>query len=700
MMKDPICGMEVEERTAIKLERDGKTYFFCSQSCKNKFLTGAKTQFHVGHHAHMVEEFKKRFWISLIATIPVLFLSPMIQSFFRFHLSFPGDKFLLLVISTFIYFYGGKPFLKGLFDELKRRQPAMMTLVGLAITIAYVYSSLVVLGLKGEIFFWELVTLIDIMLLGHWIEMKSVIGASAALEELARLLPSEAHLILEDGSIRDVRLEELNQEDKILVKPGEKIPVDGYVIDGESEVNEAMLTGESKPISKKVKDNVIGGSINGSGLLKIKVKKTGKDSYISQVVELVRIASESKSKIQDLANRAAFWLTIIAISAGIFTLISWLISGKEFTFALERMVTVMIITCPHALGLAVPLVVAVITGILAKNGLLIRNRTAFENARNLDIVVFDKTGTLTKGELGVTDIVSLGDWSKEELLRRVVSIEINSEHSIAKGIVNKAKEINLSLYKVSGFEAIPGKGARAYVEGEEMYIGNKMILEKTNLKLDDELEKKINEISSQGKTTVFVVSGGKVQGIIGLTDIIRDESKEAVNKLKSLGLEIAMITGDNYLNAKYVADELGLNVFFSEVLAQEKLKKIKELQQKGKRVCMVGDGVNDAPALAVADVGIAIGAGTDVAVESADVVLVKNDPRNVVDVISLSQIMQRKMIQNLLWAWSYNVFAIPLAIGVLYNYGVILPPAVGAVIMSLSTVVVAINARLISYKRQ
>jgi Cu2+-exporting ATPase len=703
--------MEINPQQAIKLEKDGETFYFCSQHCKNKFLAKSKMKMnhkihtghmhhekipHIVHHAHMVEDFKRRFWISLIATIPVLILSPLIQSFFRFSLKFPGYKLVLFGISTFIYFYGGLPFLKGILEELKKKQPGMMTLIALAITVAYVYSSSVVFGVRGMVFFWELVTLIDIMLLGHWIEMRQVLGASRALEQLAKLMPSEAHLVLGDGSIKDIKLEELRRGDKVLVKPGEKVPADGRIIDGESEVNEAMITGESNPVSKKADSEVIGGSVNGSGSLVVEVNKIGKDTYLSRVAELVRIASESKSRAQDFANRAAFWLTLIAIIAGTLTLISWLILGKEFVFALERMVTVMVITCPHALGLAIPLVVAVISALSARNGLLIRNRTAFENARNLQTIVFDKTGTLTKGEFGVSDIISLGDWTEDDLLRKVASIEVNSEHTIAKGIVKKAKEKNLKLPKAEKFEAIAGKGAKAEVEGEEIYIGNKNILEVTKIE-SDEAEKEMERIASQGKTIVFAVSGGKVQGIVGLSDIIREESREAVESLKNLGLEIAMITGDNKATAKYVANQLGLDTYFAEVLPDKKSEKIKELQRQDRKVAMVGDGVNDAPALAQADVGIAIGAGTDVAGETADVILVKNDPRNVLDVIALSRATQRKMVQNLVWATGYNIFAIPLASGILYKYGIILPPAVGALVMSLSTIIVAINARLISY---
>lgn len=710
MPRDPICGMEVSLKEAVRLERDGEIFYFCSPHCRDRFLAEGEAKIihrghapakypeglHLEHHAHMVADFKRRLSISLIATLPVLILSPLIQSFFNFSLSFPGDRFLLFGISSFIYFYGGRPFLKGVFDEIGKKQPGMMTLVALAITAAYLYSSLVVFGIRGEFFFWELVTLIDIMLLGHWIEMRSVMAASRALESLARLLPSAAHLVLADGSIKEILLEELKQKDTVLVRPGEKIPADGRIIDGESEINQAMITGESRPVSKKEGDEVIGGSVNGSGSLIVEVRKTGKDSYLSQVVELVRKASESKSRVQNLANRVAFWLTLIAVTVGTATLLVWLMLGKEFVFALERMITVMVITCPHALGLAIPLVIAVITAISAQNGLLIRNRTAFENACNVDTIVFDKTGTLTKGEFGVSNVISLGDWSEEDLLRKVASIEENSEHTIAKGIVRKAEEKNLKLSKAERFQAIPGKGAKAEVEGEEIFIGNRGIFDVANLS-SIELEKRIEEIALEGKTVVFVLSGGQLQGIIGLSDIIREESKEAIRNLKELGIEMAMITGDNRPTAKYVALQLQLDTYFAEVFPEKKSEKITELQNLGKKVAMVGDGVNDAPALAQADIGVAIGAGTDVAIETADIILVRNDPRNVLDVIALSRLTRRKMVQNLAWATAYNILAIPLASGLFYRYGIVLVPAIGALIMSLSTIIVAVNARLIHY---
>jgi Cu2+-exporting ATPase len=647
----------------------------------------------------MVEDFKKRFWVSLVITIPVLSLSPLVQSFLGFQLTFPGAMFILFGLSTITFFYGGWPFLSGLVKELKHKRPGMMTLIGLAISVAYIYSGLVVFGLKGKVFFWELVTLIDIMLLGHWIEMKSVMGASRALEELAKLMPKEAHKISEGGSTEDVKVDRLKPSDKVLVKPGEKIPVDGKIIKGDSEVNEAMITGESKPIQKKKDDSVIGGSVNGSGSLTIVVSKTGKDSYLSQVVHLVKEASQSKSKAQGFADKAAFWLTLIAIGAGLITLVSWLLFGKDFVFSLERMVTVMIITCPHALGLAIPLVIAAITSLSAKNGILIRKRTPFENSRNLDVIVFDKTGTLTKGEFGVTDIINLSDREDDnQLLAKVASLESNSEHTIAKGILKKAREKELNLVDVENFEAISGKGAKAKIDGKEIYVGNKELIEELSIEAKDAIEK-MDKLAKDGKTTIFVIWDNAVQAILGLSDIIRDESKEAITKLKKLGYQVSMITGDNQETAKFVAGELGLDSYFSQVLPDKKSQKIKELQGRGRRVAMVGDGVNDAPALAQADLGVAIGAGTDVAAETADIVLVESDPRSVVDAIKLSKITYRKTLQNLTWATGYNLFAIPLAAGVLYQHGIVLAPAVGALVMSLSTIIVAINAKLIKFDK-
>ncbi|AKB85823.1 heavy metal translocating P-type ATPase [Methanococcoides methylutens] len=640
------------------------------------------------HHAMMMEDFKKRFIVSLILTFPVLILSPAIQSVLGFEFKFFGSLFVLFILSSVIYFYGGHPFLKGIFNELKTRQPGMMTLIAIAISVAYFYSSAVVFGLPGKFFFWELVTLIDVMLLGHWTEMRSVLGASRALEELVKIMPSEAHLIKDGGTV-DIRVDELKVGDQVLVKPGEKIPIDGIVIEGETSVNEAMLTGESKPVSKKSGDEIIGGAINSEGSLRIEVKKTGEDTYLNQVIELVRTAQESKSKTQDLANKAALVLTIIAISVGTLTLVAWLSFGQEFVFALERAVTVMVIACPHALGLAIPLVVAVSTSLAAGSGLLIRERQAFERARNLQAIVFDKTGTLTEGKFGVTDIVPLADTDKDEILRLSASMEAYSEHPIALGVVNSAKEQNIELDNVEDFKSIPGKGVEGSIQGRRLKVVSPGYLKENGIELQND---QIEKIQQQGKTVVFLLEGDIPLGAVGLADIIRKESKEAIEKLRSMDVKCMMLTGDNRFVAQWVAEELELDDYFAEVLPHEKSQTIKEIQEKY-TVAMVGDGVNDAPALVQADVGIAIGAGTDVAIESADIILVKSDPRDAIDIILLSKKTYSKMFQNILWATGYNAFAIPLAAGVLIGYGILLSPAAGAVLMSLSTVIVSINAK-------
>jgi Cu2+-exporting ATPase len=619
----------------------------------------------------------------------------MIQHFLGLGKSirFFGDQYVLFGLSSVVYFYGGYPFLKGVLSELRATKPGMMTLISVAITTAYLYSSAVVFGLSGNILFWELATLIDIMLFGHWIEMKSVMGASKALEELVRLMPSDAHKVMPDGSVKDVPLSELNAGDKVLVKPGEKIPADGVVVDGESSVNESMLTGESVPVSKKLDAKVIGGSVNGEGSITVEVKKTGKDSYLSQVIELVRQAQESKSRTQDLANRAAVWLTIVALGGGAIILFVWLVvAQKDFAFALERTVTVMVIACPHALGLAVPLVVAVSTALSASSGLLIRDRAAFEKARNIQAIIFDKTGTLTEGKFGVTDsIIFDKDMNGEELLKYAASVEAHSEHPIAKGIVSSAK----GTFPVQNFRAITGKGAEGNVNGRNIKVVSPGYLKEQNIRIDDE---RIQELSSQGKTVVFVLIDGGLKGALALADIVRPESKEAISRLKDMGIKCMMLTGDNKQVAKWVSEEIGLDEYFAEVLPDEKSAKVKEVQSRGLIVAMTGDGVNDAPALAQADVGIAIGAGTDVAVETADIILVRSNPLDAVAILGLSRATYRKMVQNLLWATGYNVVAIPLAAGVLYPT-ILLGPALGAVLMSLSTIIVAINARFLKVKR-
>jgi Cu2+-exporting ATPase len=647
---------------------------------------------HQDHHAHMAADFRKRFWISLILTMPILVLSPMLQTLvgLREAIRFPGDLYVLFGLSSAVFWYGGWPFLKGFFTELKSRRPGMMTLIAVAIATAYLYSSAVVFGLTGEMFFWELASLIDIMLLGHWIEMKSVMGASRALEELAKLMPSDAHKLMPDGSVKDVPLGELAVDDKVLIKPGEKIPADGSIVAGESSVDEAMLTGESTPVTKKTGGKVIGGSINGEGSLTIEVKGTGKDSFLSQVIDLVKQAQESKSKTQGLANTAALWLTIIALGGGAITLVVWLVfMGKDFAFAIERTVTVMVIACPHALGLAVPLVVAVSTALAATNGLLIRNRVSFERARRLQAIIFDKTGTLTEGRFGVTDTLVLAQDINEETLRTyAASVDANSEHPIAKAIAATSEK----KLPVEGFKSLPGKGAEGRVEGKGIKVVSPGYLREQNINLTD---KRIEPLQAQGKTVVFVLVDGQLKGAIALADIVRPEAKQAIDALKALDIRCLMLTGDNKATAKWVSDQVGLDEYFAEVLPQDKAAKVKEVQSRGVMVAMTGDGVNDAPALAQADVGIAIGAGSDVAVETADVILVRSNPLDVVAIVQLSRATYRKMIQNLLWATGYNTFAIPLAAGALFSYGILLSPAIGAVLMSLSTVIVAVNAKFL-----
>ncbi len=646
---------------------------------------------HSKHHRHMMEDFKRRFIVSTILTIPILLLSPLIQGFLGIHFTFPGDIYLLFLLSATVYIYGGWPFLKGIWDELTKKNPGMMTLIALAISVAFFYSALVTFGVKGKTFYWELATLIDIMLLGHYIEMRSVLGASRALEELVKLMPSQAHLLVGD-KIKDVPVETLKRGDIVVVKPGEKIPSDGIIIEGETTIDESMLTGESEPVYRKVGAQVIGASINLEGTIKVRIEKTGKDTYLMQVLELVKQAQETRSRTQNLANRAARWLTIIAITAGTITLAYWLYAGFTFEFALERMVTVMVITCPHALGLAVPLVVAVSTALSAKKGILIRDRDSFERSREINAVVFDKTGTLTEGKFEVTDIISLGDISRDEVIRYAASLEQQSGHPIAKGIVEKARKMNLDFYDITESKVLPGRGVIGKKNGQEIMVVSPQFLKEKGLWRENE---EIRRVLEEGKTMVFLVIDGKLQGAIGVADKIREESREAIKSLKREGMKVFMLTGDNSRVASWVARELNLDGFFAEVLPHQKSEKIKELQDKGYLVAMVGDGINDAPALVQANVGIAIGAGTDVAIESADIILVKSDPRDVRTTIGLAKATYKKMLQNLAWATGYNAFAIPLAAGILYKYGILLSPAAGAILMSLSTVIVAINAKFL-----
>ena len=639
-------------------------------------------------HQKMLADFKQRLIVSLILTGPVLLLSHHVQQFFGFSLQFSGSGTLLFLLSSAVYFYGGYPFFTGLKNELQKRQPGMMTLVAVAITVAYIYSTSVILGLAGMDFFWELVTLIDIMLLGHWIEMRSTLGASRALEELARILPTQAHLI-RDGEVHEVDVSELWPEDQVVVRPGEKIPADGLVIEGKTDVDQSALTGESQPVIKNVGDAVMAGSINGSGAVTVSVRKTGRDSYLSQVIELVSHAQESRSKTQNLADRAAFVLTVVALAAGSLTLAAWLILGESFAFAVERAVTVMVTACPHALGLAIPLVVAVSTSLAARSGLLVRERQAFETAKDISAVIFDKTGTLTEGRFGVTDILPLAELDENRILLLAASLEGRAEHPLARAVTEKAEERGLAIPPSQEFSLIPGAGIEGKVEGRDMKIVSPGYLKELKVDLRDG---RLDRLLGQAKTVVILMEGEKPLGAIALADVVRKESREAVERLRKMGIKCMMLTGDNRSVADAVSKELGLDEFFAEVLPGEKADAVKKVQERF-IVAMVGDGVNDAPALAQADVGIAIGAGTDVAIEAADIILVRNDPRDVVNIIRLSGKTYAKMRQNLLWATGYNVVAIPLAAGVLYSSGILLSPAAGAVLMSLSTVIVAVNAK-------
>ncbi|MBX2900703.1 MAG: cadmium-translocating P-type ATPase [Cyclobacteriaceae bacterium] len=645
---------------------------------------------HSGHanHAGMIDDYKKRFYIVLVMTIPIMALSPMIQHWLRVNWMFAGSSYLLMLLSSVVYFYGGWPFLIGLKDEVKSKSPGMMTLVAVAITVAYVYSVAIILGLEGMDFFWELATLILIMLLGHWIEMKSIMGASRELELLVQLMPSEAHLV-EGDQIKEIKTEDLQTGNIILIKPGEKIAADGMITDGNSYLNESMLTGESKPVEKSRGEKVIAGSINGNGSLRVEVLHGSKDSYLAQVIKLVQEAQQSQSKTQLLADKAAGWLTIIALVSGALTFVVWLSVGKDLAFAMERMVTVIVICCPHALGLAVPLVVAKSTAISAKSGLLIKNRTAFENSRKITALVFDKTGTLTLGKFSVVRYDSLNDnYTPDQLLSMASALEQNSEHPIASGIMDKAKERKLAIPTITDFKAITGKGIQASLDSKQIKVVSPGYLKENSMNIQI-------PGSTEAETIVYVLIEEKVAGFIALADEIRKESPDAIKTLHANGIRTLLLTGDNKEIAKKVSDTLGMDGFIAEVLPHQKLEKIKELQAKGEFVAMTGDGVNDAPALAQANIGIAVGSGSDIAAETAGIVLVNSNPKDVVNLILFGKATYRKMIQNLVWATGYNVIALPLAAGVLYNFGVMLSPAMGAVLMSVSTVVVAINARML-----
>jgi Cu2+-exporting ATPase len=646
-----------------------------------------------GHnHAMMIADFKRRFYAVLVLTIPILLLSPMIQMFIGVDWTFTGSEYILLALSSVVFIYGGWPFLKGLVNEVKTKNPGMMFLIGFAITVAYIYSVAIVFGLKGMDFFWELATLILIMLLGHWIEMKSIAGASKELELLVKLMPSDAHMVMPD-MVHDVKTDTLKENDIILIKPGEKVAADGIISEGESYLNESMLTGESKPVRKTKGDKVIAGSINGNGSIKVTVSHAARDSYLSQVVKLVEDAQNAKSKTQLLADQAAKWLTIIAIVVGISTFLFWFLSGQVLSFAMERMVTVIVICCPHALGLAVPLVVAKSTALSAKHGLLIKNRTAFESARKITTVVFDKTGTLTVGKFEVSKIVSLKrELSENEIIRLASALEQKSEHPIATGIMQKGKDLSIDIPSAENFNAITGKGVEATVEGKRILVVSPGYLKENNIPFPDDF------MADDTETVVFVIMNDELAGYIALSDEIRPESAGAIKTLKQNNINSILLTGDNNKVAKRVSETIGMNSFIAEVLPHQKLEKIKELQSKGEFVAMTGDGVNDAPALAQADVGIAVGSGSDIAAETAGIVLVNSNPKDIVSLILFGKATYHKMIQNLIWATGYNVIALPLAAGVLYKPGILLSPAAGAVLMTASTIVVAINASLLKVK--
>ncbi|MCS7119640.1 MAG: copper-translocating P-type ATPase [Nitrososphaerota archaeon] len=631
-------------------------------------------------------EFKRRFRVSLFLTVPILLLSRMVQMWFGLEwIQVPFQKMILSIFSIIIYVYGGWPFLNGLLQEVRNKQPGMMTLVGTAISAAMFYS-LTASAADGKDFFWEIATLIDVMLLGHWIEAKSVLGASMALEELVHIMPSIAHVV-RNGEIADIPASQLSRYDIVLVRPGEKIPADGVIIEGESSVSEALLTGESKPVYKKVGDKVVGGAINGEGILKVRVEKTGDETYLSQVIKIVRQAQESRSRTQDLANRAAAFLFYVAVAVGAISFTAWSLIGSVDT-ALERAVTVLVIACPHALGLAIPLVIAISTSIAARSGVLIRDRRAFEMIKDVDAVVFDKTGTLTTGRFSVSEVISL--IPEDELLKLTASVELNSEHVIARAIIEYARSRGLSIPQATGFKAFPGRGAYGIVGQREVYVGSMNLLKELGISLEDN---ELTRMSGHGETVVFTVVDGRIAGAFALTDTIRSESYEAIKDLKGMGLKVYMITGDSEEVAGWVAKELGVDAYFARVLPHEKAERIKLLKEKGLMVAMVGDGVNDAPSLLTADVGIAIGAGTDVTIECADIILVKNDPRDVARLIEISRKTYSKMAQNLWWAAGYNIVTIPVAAGVLSWLGVNLPASLGALIMSLSTVLVAINSQ-------
>ncbi|WP_394352742.1 heavy metal translocating P-type ATPase [Halorubellus sp. JP-L1] len=665
---------------------------------------------HEGHE----QMFRRRFFVSTLLSIPVLLYSEALQGWLGFSVpTFPGSEWINPVFAIIVFAYGGVPFLQMAVPELKDRAPGMMTLISMAIVVAFVYSLASVIFPTESAFFWELVTLIDIMLLGHWIEMRSVRRASSAVDELAKLMPDTAERITDDGETEEVPVSDLTEDDLVLVRPGASVPADGVVDEGDSDVNESMITGESKPVSKEPGDEVIGGTINGDGSLRVRVGATGEETTLAGIMRLVEDAQQSKSQTQVLADRAAGWLFYVALGAAVVTAIAWTVAVSFDATVIERVVTVLVIACPHALGLAIPLVVAINTSLAARNGMLVRDRIAMEDARNLDAIIFDKTGTLTEGEHGVVDMATVDGVDEDDALALAAAVESDSEHMIARAIREAADDRDLTPPDATDFEAIKGRGVRANVEGSEVYVGGPNLLTQLESEVPDHLQRFADEAGQNAQTVVYLVRegersepserasgeaesrGSELVAAFAMADVIREESYRVVDALHGLGVEVAMLTGDSQDVADAVASELGIDTVFAEVLPEDKDEKVQELQDQGKLVGMVGDGVNDAPALTRADVGIAIGSGTDVAVQSADVILVQNNPLDVVRLVKLSKASYRKMQENIVWAAGYNVFAIPLAAGVLAPIGVLLSPAVGALLMSLSTVIVAINAQLL-----
>lgn len=677
----PQCGMQLVPVKAKPQKDDHEGHGSHAEHAPDK---------HAGHSPNM---FKKKFWLTFALTLPTLFFSRSVQSWLNYDASFPGSEYIPAVLGLIIFFYGGMVFLKGAFIELRARQPGMMTLIALAITVAFAFSLAVTLGLvQGMDFWWELATLVTIMLLGHWLEMASVQSAKGALGELAKLLPDEAE-VMKGEATEKVPVDQVKVSDKILVRPGGRIPIDGKVVDGESRVDESMLTGESQPVKKTVGSEVAGGTINSGGALTIEVTKVGSDTALAGIMKLVDEAQRSKSQTQLLADKVAAWLVYIAISLALMTALVWTLLGASSEFTLQRVVTVLVIACPHALGLAIPLVTAISTTLAARNGLLVRQRRALEAARDIDVVLFDKTGTLTEGKQGVVDVIAEGDAG--ELVALAASTEKQSEHPIARAIVAKAEQESLAMPEAADFQSLTGRGVQANVAGEIVQVGGPQLLNEAQTQAASKLTGNIDRASGTGKTTVYVVQGEEIIGAIMLADVIRPESKEAVQALQAAGKRVALLTGDAENVAEWVAKELDITEYFAKVLPENKAETVKKLQADGSRVAMVGDGVNDAPALTQADIGIAIGAGTDVAIESADIVLASSDPRGVAKVVELSRATYRKMLQNLAWAVGYNVIALPLAAGILAWAGIILSPAVGAILMSLSTIIVALNAQLL-----